>query len=78
MASSPGQVREACDAAVTVLADAFASGDQPGVVHAPASKALGQLPLGLAMADQDTRLARVRKAFEAVGLGQRLGILDRG
>jgi hypothetical protein len=60
------------------LADALASGDQPGVVHAPAGEALRQLPLGLDMADEDTRLARMRKAFEAVGLGQRLGVLDRG
>ena len=30
------------------LADALASGDQPGVVHAPAGEGLGQLPLGRA------------------------------
>ena len=44
----------------------------------PPAKVCGQLPLGLAMADEDARLARMREAFEAVGLGQLLGVLDGG
>jgi len=57
------------------LAHPFGTDDQPGMVHAPAGERLGQLPLGRRVADQRARLARVREALEAVGLGQRLIVL---
>ena len=50
-------------------------GDQPGVMHAPAGEGLRQLPLGRLVAEQRARLARMREALEAVGLGQRLVLL---
>jgi hypothetical protein len=59
------------------LADALAARDQPGVMHAAATEGLGHLALDVGVTDQGQRLARMRKALEAIGLGQLLG-LDHG
>src|SRR5215470_19779243 len=53
------------------LADALGTCEQPSVVHATACEGLSQLSLGLRVAKKLSRLARVREAIEAVGLGQR-------
>jgi hypothetical protein len=60
------------------LADALAARDQPGVMHAAAGEGLGDLALGVGVTDQGSRLARVREALEAIGLGQHPGILYGG
>ena len=48
------------------------------MVHTPTGKRLGQHLLCRLMPEQGPRLARMRKAFEAIGLRQRLDLLDRG
>ena len=54
------------------LADALRSGQQPGVMHAPAGQRLGQHALGVVVAVELLRLARMREALEPVGLRQLL------
>ena len=56
----------------------YASRKQPGMMHPPTGKCLGQYFLRRLMAKQSAGFAGMRKSFEAVGLGQRLDLLDRG
>ncbi len=60
------------------LADALRPGQQPGMVQAPAGQRLSQQALGLGVAVQLLRLARMRVTLEPVGLRQFLELGDGG
>ena len=60
------------------LADAFRTGDQPAVMHAPGCKRFRQSAFDRLVPEEILRVPRMQKAFEAIGLWQHFHFLQCG